>query len=59
MKTVQQLQVAHCHRSLRSKIGEQLRAMYADEVNRKPSARLRDLLRDFEKIEIGEFRKRD
>ena len=38
--------------------------MYADEVNRKPSARLRDLLRDLElrdleKIEIGEFRKRD
>jgi hypothetical protein len=52
MKTIHQLQAAE---SLQHKIGEQFRAMYAEEG----SGRLLDLLRDFERIEIGEFRKRD
>jgi hypothetical protein len=60
MKTIQQLQAAECHRYLRSKIGEQLRAMYAEDPGDKPSVRLLNLLKDFEKIETGrECRKRD
>jgi hypothetical protein len=60
MKTIQQLQAADCHRYLLSKIGEQLRVMYAEDAGQKPSVRLLNLLREFEKIETGrECRKRD
>jgi hypothetical protein len=55
MKTIHQLQAAELQRCLQHKIGEQFRAMYAEEGCREPSGRLLDLLRDFERIEIGEF----
>jgi hypothetical protein len=51
MKSIQQLQEADLHQCLQHKIGEQLRAMYADEAYRKLPARLLDLLRDFEQVE--------
>jgi hypothetical protein len=51
MKSIQQLQEADLHHSLQRKIGEQLRAMYANETYRKLPARLLDLLKDFEQVE--------
>ena len=55
MNIVQQLQEADLHRCLQHKIGEQLRAMYADEAHRKLSARLLELLRDYESISEVSF----
>jgi hypothetical protein len=52
MKGIRQLQEADLHQCLQHKIGEQFRAMYANETNRKLPARLLDLLRDFEQVEV-------
>ena len=52
MKSIQQSQEADLHRCLQHKIGERFRAMYANETNRKLPARLLDLLRDIEQVEV-------
>ena len=60
MKTVQQSRTANRHRCSKYKIGERLRAMYAEEANRILPTRLLVLLRDFEQVEVGsEVRKLD
>jgi hypothetical protein len=52
MKTVQQLGAAYRHRCLRQKVGDRLRAMYADEASRKLPTRLLAFLKDFEQVEV-------
>jgi hypothetical protein len=53
MNNAQELQEADRRRCLRHHIGERLRAMHADEANRRLPARFLDLLSDFEQVKNG------
>jgi hypothetical protein len=46
MNSVRQLEGVELYRCLQHKLGEQLRAMYANETYPRPPARLLDPLRD-------------